>query len=42
LCGLLNNNIEGSMYFGLTQDSIIEGIWIGRDDKDTFRNGKTV
>jgi hypothetical protein len=39
LCGLLNNNIEGSMFFGLSIDSIIEGVRLRREDKDVFRNG---
>ncbi|XP_023717493.1 uncharacterized protein LOC111869878 isoform X2 [Cryptotermes secundus] len=39
LCGLLNNNIEGSMFFGLSIDSIIEGVRLQRKDKDVFRNG---
>jgi hypothetical protein len=39
LCGLLNNNIEGSMFFGLSIHSIIEGVRLWRMDKDAFRNG---
>ena len=38
LCGFLNNNIEGTMFFGLSADSI-EGVRLGRLDKDVFRNG---
>jgi hypothetical protein len=39
LCGLLNNNVEGSIFFGLSADCIIEGLKLGREDKDVFRNG---
>jgi hypothetical protein len=42
LCGLLNNNVEGSMFFGLSIDSIIEGVRLQREDKDVFRNGSDV
>jgi hypothetical protein len=42
LCGLLNNNVEGSMFFGLSTDSIIEGVRLRREDKDVFRNGSDV
>jgi hypothetical protein len=42
LCGLLNNNEDGSMFFGLSADSIIEGLKLGREDKDVFRNGNVV
>jgi hypothetical protein len=39
LCGLLNNNMEGSMFFGLSADSVIEGVRLGRKERDVFRNG---
>jgi hypothetical protein len=42
LCGLLNNNEDGSMFFGLSADSIIEGLKLEREDKDVFRNGNVV
>jgi hypothetical protein len=42
LCALLNNNVEGSMFFGLSRDSIIEGVRLQRQDKDVFRNGSDV
>jgi len=42
LCGLLNNNVEGSMFFGLSADSMIEGVRLGRKDKNVFRNGNDV
>lgn len=42
LCGLLNNNVEGSMFFGLSADSIIVGLKLGREDKDNFRNGNDI
>jgi hypothetical protein len=39
MCGLLNNNVDSSMFFGLSADSIIEGLRLRREDKDVFRNG---
>jgi hypothetical protein len=42
LCGLLNNNVEGSMFFGLSIDSVIEGVRLQREDKDVLRNGNHV
>ncbi|XP_067002199.2 uncharacterized protein [Anabrus simplex] len=39
LCGLLNNNVESYMYFGISQDSVVEGMLLTRDNKDVFRNG---
>jgi len=42
LCGLLNNNVEGTMFFGLSPDSMIEGVRLERKDKDVFRNGNDV
>jgi hypothetical protein len=42
LCGLLNNNVEGSIFFGLSIDSVIEGVRLQREDKDVFRNGSDV
>ncbi|XP_049814809.1 uncharacterized protein LOC126262308 [Schistocerca nitens] len=39
LCGLLNNNAESTMYFGLSKQSIVTGIVLHREDKDVFRNG---
>lgn len=30
------------MFFGLSADSMIEGVRLGRKDKDVFRNGNDV
>jgi len=42
LCGLLNNNVEGTLFLGLSADSVIEGVRLERKDKDVFRNGNDV
>jgi hypothetical protein len=38
----LNNNIEGSMFFGLRIDSTIEDMRLRHEDKDVSRNGSDV